>query len=126
MKKMMAALATAAFAAMPAAALQQQGQAPRAPDTHTIAGELVLYEMTNFNGDSLTVDTPRATVHTDWNIRSIAVHPGDRWQICARPRFQDPCIVLDRSVGDAKLIGIEGQIGSARQAPAAAPPAPAH
>jgi hypothetical protein len=47
----------------------------------------------------------------------VTIHPGDRWQICARARFRDPCIVLDRSVHDASLIGVEGQIGSARPAP---------
>ena len=64
--------------------------------------------------------SPSSSVRTDWNIRSVSIHPGDRWQICARPRFREPCIVLDRSVHDATLIGVEGQIGSARPAPESA------
>jgi hypothetical protein len=123
MKKIMAALASAALAAVPATAIQQGQTAKQATATHILAGQLILFEMTDFNGDSWTVDSPSATIHTDWNIRSIAVYPGDRWQICARPRFRDPCIVLDRSVRDAALIGVEGQIGSARPAPEAAPAA---
>ena len=51
-----------------------------------------------------------------WNIRSVSVHPGEAWQICARSRYRDPCIVLNRSVHDATLIGVEGQIGSVRPA----------
>jgi hypothetical protein len=86
-----------------------------------VPGELTLYEMTNYNGDSWVLDTASPTVHTDWNVRSLAIHPGDSWQICARSRFRSPCIILNRSVHDATLIGVEGQIGSARLAPATAP-----
>ena len=117
MNKILIALGLAAVVAMPAMAMQQgqTTQSDRRP--HTVRGELTLYEMTNYNGDNYVVDGPSSRVETDWNIRSLSVHPGDRWQICARPRFRDPCIVLDRSVHDATLIGVEGQIGSARLAP---------
>ena len=111
--------AAAALLAVPALAAGQGNNKQSTPvqPPHTVRGELVLYEMTNYNGDNYTVDGPSSTVHTDWNIRSVTIHPGDRWQICARARFRDPCIVLDRSVHDASLIGVEGQIGSARPAP---------
>lgn len=116
MGKVGLALAVAGMAAMPALATQQDDQrrAPAMP--RTVQGELVLYEMTQYNGDYFTVESPSSRVQTDWNIRSLTIHPGDRWQICARPRFREPCIVLDRSVHDAALIGVEGQIGSARLA----------
>jgi hypothetical protein len=118
MRKIGTAFAAVGLAAAPALAIQQdqaEGAAPTPP--RTLHGELVLYQMKNYNGDYYTVDGPSSRVRTDWNIRSVTIHPGDRWQICARPRFQDPCIVLDRSVHDASLIGVEGQIGSARLAP---------
>lgn len=122
MKRLTIAAALAALAAMPLLAMQpgQDKQAKGAPALpRTVHSEMILYQDPNFNGDDFTVETPSTTVHTDWNIRSIAVHPGDRWQICARTRFRDPCIILDRSVPDASMIGVEGQIGSARLAPAA-------
>ncbi len=124
MKKLIAALAVAALAGVPAMAIQQ-GTATKGGSSTTPAGELGLYEMTNYNGDYVMLDRAMSTVHTDWNIRSISVHPGDRWQICARPRFQE-CIVLDRSVDDASRIGVQGQIGSARMAPATPAPAAPH
>ena len=80
-------------------------------------GELILYEMTDYNGDFYSIDQERSTVQTEWKIRSIAMHPGDRWEICARPRFRD-CITLSASIADASLIGVQDQIGSARKAPA--------
>ena len=124
MNKMMVGFAFAGLAAMPALATADQGQS-NVPTPRTVAGRLTLYEMKNYAGDTWEIDQPAGTVHTDWPIRSISVHPGDSWQICARPRFRD-CITLNRSLPDASLIGIEGQIGSARLAPATtAPPAPA-
>jgi hypothetical protein len=80
------------------------------------AGQLILYQDTRFAGDYYIIDEPRLRVSTDWNIRSIAIHPGEKWQICAKPRFAEPCITLDQSLADASTVGINGQIGSARLA----------
>ena len=120
MKKTILTLGLIAIAAVPAAAVQQpagkaQTTVPRPPTT--IRGQLTLFQMTNYNGQTWVLDSSSPQVRTDWNIRSLSIHPGDRWQICARARFRDPCIILDRSVHDATLIGVEGQIGSARPAP---------
>ncbi len=122
-RTMIAAVGAAALLAVPALATgqgttkQQTAHAASSARAHTVPGELKLYEMTDYNGDWSTLDGPSSRVQTEWNIRSLLIHPGDRWQICARPRFRDPCIVLDRSVHDATLIGVDGQIGSARPAP---------
>ncbi len=124
MKKTIAAAILAALT-MPVLAAQPQapGAAPKAATPaprgpHTIRGQLTLFEQANYSGARNMIDVPRRNVHTDWNIRSISVHPGDRWQICVRSSYRDPCIILDRSVPDASVIGVEGQIGSARPAPA--------
>ena len=123
MNRMFYVAAAAAALAGASAAAQQRTAPTQAGVPHTVHGELTLFQDPNYNGEDWTVDGPSTTVHTDWNIRSVAVHPGDSWQICARTRFRDPCIILNRSVPDANMIGITGQIGSARPAPepAAAP-----
>ena len=127
MKKIIVTLALAALAGAPLAAMQQGETAKQAGPPRTTQGELIVFQGVNYNGDDWTFESPSSTVHTDWPIRSIAVHPGDSWQICGRARFRDPCIVLNRSVPDAQLIGVENQIGSARLSVAAPPPAaPAH
>jgi hypothetical protein len=77
-------------------------------------GELILHEMTGFQGDHYTIDSDRTAIQTDWNIRSISIHGGERWEICAKPRFRD-CIELNQSLPDASAIGVTGQIGSARR-----------
>jgi hypothetical protein len=116
MKKAMILLAISA--AMPAAAMQSQNA--RQPQTDR--GTITFYQQTNYNGDDLEIDHATPRFHWDYNIRSFSIHPGDRWQICARPRYQE-CIVLDRSVPDANMVGIPASatIGSVRPAPEAAP-----
>jgi hypothetical protein len=116
MNKIYVALASVGcVAAMPL--LAQPARHDPAPKMHSVHGEIVLYQQVNYNGESEVIDYARGTVHTDWPIRSISVHPGDRWQICARPRYRD-CIVLTRNVADATMIGITNQVGSIRPAPA--------
>ena len=123
MKKMILAAAAAAIS-IPAFAMQPAAQAPaqtaekQEPATgRTLRGQLMLFQMPNYAGDSWLVDTSNRRVVTEWPIRSLTIHPGDRWQICARTSFRD-CIIVDRSVPDASVIGISNQIGSARPAPA--------
>ena len=120
MKKISLALAAAGcVAAMPLLA-QPSGQGAAAK-MHSVHGELILYKEPNFNGEQRVIRDASSSVRTEWNIRSLSLHPGDRWQICARPRFREPCIILTRNVGDATMIGIQGQIGSARPAPETPP-----
>ena len=110
MKMMTFGAAIAALVAMPLAAQQGgQGKSKQAGTPHTVAGEMILYQDLNYSGEQETLRSPRTTVRTDWNIRSLAMHPGDRWQICARPRFRRPLHRPRPSVHDASLIGVEGR-----------------
>ncbi|HEX2762971.1 MAG TPA: hypothetical protein VHM92_03865 [Allosphingosinicella sp.] len=79
-------------------------------------GELILHQGTKYNGDTEVITRDNSRVITDWNVGSISLYPGEKWEICAKARFKAPCMVLDRSIPVAKEIGIEGSIGSARKA----------
>ena len=103
-----AALLAASILAVPAAAKEKAQRGSPA-----MKEELIIYEMTGFNGDYYRIQQDRTTIQTEWPIRSLAIHPGDTWQICARPRFRD-CIELSQSLPDASAVGIQNQIGSAR------------
>ncbi len=130
MKRLVIMLALAGTAAVPAAAIQAPAPAPApAPSSpsqarpalpQTDRGFLSFYDQVNYNGHEYEIEGPRRVFRWDYNIRAIAIHPGDRWQLCARPRFEG-CIVLDRSVPDASLVGITASIGSVRPAPEGAP-----
>ena len=107
MRKILIAASVLALAAAPTLA-QRTARSPARPN------ELILYQMTAYNGDFYTIDSDRTSVQTEWNIRSISIHEDERWQICARTRFRD-CIELSQSLPDASTVGINGQIGSARR-----------
>jgi hypothetical protein len=104
-------VALALACAAPAVAMQAARNAP------TEAGRITLYEAKNYSGDSYEIDSERRTLRTGWNTNSVAIHPGDRWQLCNRARFQEPCITLDRSIADMSALGAAGDIGSVRPMP---------
>jgi hypothetical protein len=114
MTRIAIAACAAALAVTPALAQSSGGSAG--------PGEMLLHRQPNYNGEYYYIDANRrAVVTTDWPIRSIAIHQGERWEICSMPRYKE-CIVLDRSVPDAALIGLTGnQIGSVRKVTGEAP-----
>ena len=115
MKKFVLTLALAALATTPLQA--QRRAAPPPPGAHDTAGELVLYGALDFSGQSQRVTGAQASLSTPFAIRSLSIHPGDRWQICANRNFQAPCTTVTRPIGDASIIGVTGQIGSIRLLP---------
>ncbi len=83
-------------------------------------GLLILYNGARFQGDFMEISKARTSIATDMPVGSIAVYPGEAWEICEKPRFKAPCrIVRDSETG---LGGI--MVRSARPAPVAPPPAP--
>jgi hypothetical protein len=117
MKKIILTLALAGLATSPVLA-QPRGRAPAPlPGAHDVAGELVLYGALDFSGQSQRVTGERASLSTPFAIRSLSIHPGDRWQICAHPGFRPPCTTVQRPLADASIIGVTGQVGSIRLLP---------
>jgi hypothetical protein len=105
------------FTGIAAALLASAGAAAAAgtPQSPAKAGELILYQEPNFNGDDYTIDRTNTNIHTDWDVRSIAIFAGDKWQICNKPRLQGDCITLTQSLPDATKIGVMGQVPSAKR-----------
>lgn len=116
MKKLSAAaLLTAAVLSVPTAA----GSKPALAKGVARAGTLILYSETNFNGERLEFVKTRTQVPMEWNIKSVAVAPGESWEVCVKPRFKQPCMTLDASSADASEMGLTGMIGSLRPLKAA-------
>ena len=114
--KQVATIALALALSAPAAAMQRTSARGMSEP-----GRLIMYERKNYGGDSVTIDEERRILNILWSVNSVAIHPGDRWQLCNRGRFQEPCIVLDRSVPDMSVLGAAGEIASARPMPGQAP-----
>jgi hypothetical protein len=99
-----AAVAAALFAA-PGLAKEKKG-------LDVSAGTIVFYEGPSYTGQAQDFDSRRTSVDLGFNIKSIAVHDGEKWRICAKPRLREPCLVLTQSVPDASTLGVYGGIGS--------------
>lgn len=108
------AAAAALLAAAPA--MEDSGTAPG-----TARGELRLFAEVGYAGERMALDYPRRAMRTGWSIGSLAIHPGDRWLVCARTRYRGPCVILDRSLQDASMIDIGGPIRSAQRLSERAP-----
>jgi hypothetical protein len=78
-------------------------------------GELILYRDLDYNGDAEVVDRDNIYIRTDWNVRSIALYPGEKWQICNKERYRGDCLTLTDSLRDSSTMGIMGQVPSARR-----------
>jgi hypothetical protein len=77
-------------------------------------GSMTFYQQKNYNGDVFLVEKSNGSIVVDWPIRSIAIHPGDKWAICLKPRFREPCVELTESLPDTSVIGLSGGLGSAK------------
>jgi hypothetical protein len=57
-------------------------------------GLLILYNGQKFQGDYLEIKKMRTSMGEDMLVGSIAVFPGEAWEICEGPRFKAPCRVV--------------------------------
>jgi hypothetical protein len=99
------AAVAAALCVVPAIAKEKKG-------LDVSAGTIVFYEGPSYTGQAQDFDSRRTSVDLGFNIKSIALHEGEKWRICAKPRLREPCLVLTQSVPDAGALGIYGGIGS--------------
>lgn len=57
-------------------------------------GLLILYNGQKFQGDFLEMKKARVTMGEDMLVGSIAVFPGEAWEICEGPRYKAPCRIV--------------------------------
>lgn len=95
----------AAFALLPAVMVNAQ-QAPVAKPK-TEAGTMRLYKGQNFSGENYMVDTPRSSLMLEMNVGSIAVFPGEKWEVCDKPRFKGNCNIVDRDMSGLGEVAIQ-------------------
>jgi hypothetical protein len=108
MNKLVFAAAALAVVAAPALA----GGKKENKGVASTAGVIVFYDGPKYSGRSVEIDSRRTAVDVGFNIKSIGVHEGEKWRICAKPRLAGECLLLTESVPDAGALGIYGGIGS--------------
>jgi hypothetical protein len=91
MKKMITAALLVAIAG--GAATAQDTAKPR-----TDKGKLTLFKGANFDMDDYELKGARPSITLDFDVSSIAVYPGEKWQVCAGTRFKEPCMIVDKDM----------------------------
>lgn len=84
-------------------------------------GVIVLYNGQKFTGDYIELSKLRTQMELEYPIGSIAVFPGEAWEICEGPRFKEPCRVVTANETGLGAI-VVGSLRKAKQ-PAPAPAA---
>lgn len=80
-------------------------------------GLLILYNGQKFQGDYQEIKKIRTSMSEEMPVGSLAVFPGEAWEICEQPRFKAPCRIVN-----ADETGLGGvMVRSVRPAPVTVP-----
>lgn len=72
----------------------------------TEAGMLRLFKGQAFTGEMYDVDRARPSLQMDMKVGSIAVHPGEKWEVCDKPRFKGNCNILEADMANMGAVTI--------------------
>jgi hypothetical protein len=75
--------------------------------SRTDANTLRLYKGQKFTGESYTVDRARPSLQLDMPVGSIAIFPGEKWEVCEKPRFRGSCNIIDADMTDLGAAAIQ-------------------
>lgn len=109
MKRLMlsaAALAMIGGAGTIALAQDAKPKAEKKMRVKATPGKLALYEGQKFEGDRYDVEGERASISTDFTVGSIAVAPGETWEVCEKARFKEPCMTVTEETTELGRITI--------------------
>jgi len=72
----------------------------------TIEGTLTLFEGQKFDGDSYRLEKDEPSLQHDFLVGSIAVYPGETWELCDKPKFKGNCLAVsanETGIGKAMI-----------------------
>lgn len=72
----------------------------------TIEGTLTLFEGQKFDGDSYRLEKDEPLLQHDFLVGSIAVFPGEAWELCDKPKFKGNCLTVssnESGIGKAMI-----------------------
>lgn len=89
-----------ALIAFPATAAEK-----RASGIMTDKGKLTMYEGQKFEGDTIEAIKDSPSLSYDFTIGSIAVYPGEKWELCEQARYKGVCnIFTGNETGLGKIV----------------------
>mgnify|MGYP002779058557 FL=1 len=100
MKTLLTALT---LAALPLSLATAQTPAKPKADVKTMR----LYKGQNFTGEMYVVEGTRSSLMLEMNVGSIAVYPGEKWEVCDKPRFKGTCTIVDADMNNMGEVAIQ-------------------
>lgn len=64
----------------------------------TDKGKMRLFQGANWSMDEYEVKGARTSIDFEYPVVSIAVYPGEKWEVCNAKVFKGECIVVDKDV----------------------------
>ncbi|OHC98540.1 MAG: hypothetical protein A2885_16870 [Sphingopyxis sp. RIFCSPHIGHO2_01_FULL_65_24] len=72
----------------------------------TVEGTLTLFEGQKFDGASYRLEKDEPSLQHDFLVGSIAVYPGETWELCDKPKFKGNCLTVsanETGIGKAMI-----------------------
>jgi len=72
----------------------------------TIEDTLTLFEGQKFDGDSYRLEKDEPSLQHDFLVGSIAVYPGETWELYDKPKFKGNCLTVsanETGIGKAMI-----------------------
>lgn len=60
----------------------------------TIEGTLTIFEGQKFDRESYRIDKDNPSLPHDFLVGSIAVFPGEIWELCDKPKYKGNCLTV--------------------------------
>ena len=94
------------FASLAAAGLTLLAAPLAAQDnSKTIEGTLTIFEGQKFDRESYRIDKDNPSLPHDFLVGSIAIYPGEIWEVCDKPKYKGNCLTLSANeVGIGKAV----------------------
>lgn len=70
-------------------------------------GKIGLFEGNNFDLNSYDAKGARPQVSLEYNVKSIAVFPGEKWEVCAGKRYAPPCMIIDKDTQNLGGVAVQ-------------------
>lgn len=105
MSKISAAIGTVALVAATLGPVAHAWAEPA--KSRTEASTMRLYKGQKFTGESYTVDRARPSLQLEMPVGSIAIFPGEKWEVCEKPRFKGSCNIIDSDMTDLGAAAIQ-------------------
>jgi hypothetical protein len=92
MKRLIGAALVLALGVSGAAMAQDAAKA------RTDKGRMRLFQGANFSMDEYEVKGARTSIDFEYPVVSIAVYPGEKWEVCNAKVFKGECMIVDKDV----------------------------